>query len=118
VGSWEYTIEAWTDVFGTWRDELTRKIEARHEHLDGEMSEGIVLLRAAADTAREQSDKQLIEHALVTLDDEGVPESAKHDVALGQELFAAVERTQERHERVSLQTPLRIEVDRTRARFG
>ena len=21
-GRWEYTVEAWTDLFGTWRDEL------------------------------------------------------------------------------------------------
>ena len=27
-GRWEYTIEAWTDVFGTWRDELARKVAA------------------------------------------------------------------------------------------
>ena len=26
---WEYTIEAWTDAFGTWRDELERKVAAR-----------------------------------------------------------------------------------------
>ncbi len=25
-GRWQYTIEAWTDVFGTWRDELARKV--------------------------------------------------------------------------------------------
>ncbi len=24
VGRWEYTVQAWTDQFGTWRDELTR----------------------------------------------------------------------------------------------
>ena len=28
-GRWEYTIEAWTDVFGTWRDELGRKVAAQ-----------------------------------------------------------------------------------------
>ncbi|MGH2892270.1 MAG: maltotransferase domain-containing protein, partial [Solirubrobacteraceae bacterium] len=30
-GAWQYTIEAWTDVFGTWRDELQRKVNA-HQH--------------------------------------------------------------------------------------
>ena len=28
-GRWQYTIEAWTDVFGTWRDELRRKVRGR-----------------------------------------------------------------------------------------
>src|SRR5207248_774684 len=42
----------------------------------------------------------------------------KHDVALGPELFEAVERVQERRERVTVEEPLAIEVDRLRARFG
>src|SRR5438874_1857681 len=28
MGHWEYSIQAWTDVFGTWRDELQRKVNA------------------------------------------------------------------------------------------
>jgi starch synthase (maltosyl-transferring) len=118
IGRWEYTIEAWRDVFGTWRDELERKLLAGQHDLAGEMSEGIVLLRAAARTAGSNDDGALIEHALMTLEDEAVPESAKHDVALGPELFAAVERGQERHGRVTLEPPLAIEVDRVRSRFG
>ena len=44
IGRWEYTVEAWTDVFGTWRDELERKIEAGQHDLAGELSEGALLL--------------------------------------------------------------------------
>jgi starch synthase (maltosyl-transferring) len=137
-GSWQYTIEAWTDVFGTWRDELARKVAAgQHDQQDdasaalsgeaggragrslaGELSEGIVLLREAAERARAASARALIEHALRTLEDESVPESAKHDVALGLELFAAVESDQERVGKVELDAPGTIEVDRERARFG
>ena len=29
VGRWVYTVEAWTDRFGTWRDELDRKLAGR-----------------------------------------------------------------------------------------
>ncbi len=118
IGSWEYTIEAWTDMFGTWRDELSRKVEAGLEQsLLGEISEGVLLLKAAAGNATNESDKTLIEHALTTLDDDSIPESAKYDVVLGAELFAAVERTQERHGCVRSE-PIAIEVDRVRARFG
>jgi starch synthase (maltosyl-transferring) len=117
-GTWKYTIEAWTDVFGTWRDEMARKVQAGQHHLGGEMSEGIVLLREAADIAEDEADRALIEHALIALEDPAIPESAKHDVALGPELFAAVERVQPRHGSVVLEHALIVEVDRLRARFG
>ena len=117
-GRFQYTVEAWTDVFGTWREELARKLDAGQHDLQGELSEGILLLRAAAEHARSDADRKLIEHALATLEDESVPEPAKHDVALGPELLEIVERTQERHGSVTLERPLAIEVDRTRARFG
>ncbi|HEY2161656.1 MAG TPA: alpha-1,4-glucan--maltose-1-phosphate maltosyltransferase [Solirubrobacteraceae bacterium] len=138
TGRYEYTVEAWTDTFGTWRDELRRKLEGgQHEQLDdsnaaqsgeaggrarrtfeGEISEGIVLLRAAAQSAQAAGSKALIDHVLRTLENPAIPEAAKNDAALGPELFEAVERVQERHNFVSLEQPLAIEVDRTRARFG
>lgn len=118
VGRWEYTVQAWTDRFGTWRAELARKLEAGQHELAGELSEGVLLLQAAAGRARSVTDRKLIDHALATLVDPDAPESAKHDVALGVELHAAVEAEQERHGVVSLAAALRIEVDRLRARFG
>jgi starch synthase (maltosyl-transferring) len=118
VGAWEYTIEAWTDVFGTWRDELRRKLDAGQRDLDGELSEGEVLLRTAADQGAVEKDRHLIEHAVATLADPELPRGAKQDVVLGAELFAAVERSQERHGCETLEPPLRLEVDRRRARFG
>jgi starch synthase (maltosyl-transferring) len=116
-GRWEYTIQAWTDVFGTWRDELQRKIAAGQTHLDGEMSEGLLLLEDAASRAKVK-DRKLIEHAVATIRDPEVPESAKYDTALGEELFGAVERWAERHGAAELPKPLPVEVDRVRARFG
>jgi starch synthase (maltosyl-transferring) len=118
LGRHEYTVEAWTDVFGTWRDELRRKLEAGVHGLAGELSEGIVLLREAAGSAQAAGSKALIDHGLRALEDPAIPEAAKHDVALGPELFEAVERVQERRELVTLDQPLAIDVDRTRARFG
>ena len=118
TGTYEYTIEAWTDVFGTWRDELARKLAAGQHELGGELSEGALLLRGALERAAAGADKELIQHALLTLEDPSAPEAVKHDVVLGGELFEAVERTQERHGRVALEQPLRLEVDRVRARFG
>jgi starch synthase (maltosyl-transferring) len=109
-GTWTYTIEAWTDVFGTWRDELSRKVQAA-QHLRGEMSRGIVLLREAADIAEVEEDRAVIEQALLALNDAAIAERTKYDVALAQELFAAVERVQPRHASVVLEQPLTIEVE-------
>jgi starch synthase (maltosyl-transferring) len=118
LGSWEYTVDAWTDVFGTWRDELERKVAAGQHDLAGEMSEGALLLRDAAGNAISSEDRMLIEHARRTLEDERVPENAKHDVALGPELLTAVQRGEDRRGHETLPAPLPIEVDRRRARFG
>jgi starch synthase (maltosyl-transferring) len=118
TGNYEFTVEAWTDVFGTWRDELRRKLEAGQHDLAGELSEGALLLRDALDRVETAEDRKLIEHALMTLLDRMTPEAAKHDVVLGPELLEAVERNQARHGRVTFERPLTISVDRTRARFG
>jgi starch synthase (maltosyl-transferring) len=118
IGRWQYTIEAWTDVFGTWRDELQRKVVAGQHDLRGELSEGVVLLRAAAAQADSSAARQTIEHAVRELEDPAVPDSAKDDVVLGEELLAAVEGNVKRSGSVWLDEPQAIEVDRPRARFG
>ncbi len=117
-GTWEYTVQAWTDVFGTWRDELERKVAAQQHDLAGELSEGVLVLQAASKTATDNADKALIDHAVTTLTADDIPESTKHDVALGPELFATAERIQPRHGSVTLPEPITIEVDRLRARFS
>ncbi len=117
-GRWEYTIEAWTDVFGTWRDELWRKVAAQQHDLAGELSEGVQHLQSALKSAQNASEESLIKHAVETLSDAKIPESAKHDVALGPELFGTIERIEPRHGAVTLREPIAIEVDRERAKFG
>jgi starch synthase (maltosyl-transferring) len=117
-GRWQWTIEAWMDSFASWREELARKVAAGQHDLAGELSEGVELLRAAAERATSVVDRKLIEHAIATLQDDTVPEEAKHDVALGPELAAAIERHPDRSESAALEAPFEIDVDRERARFG
>jgi len=118
IGRWRYTVEAWTDVFATWRDELSRKLAAGQHDLAGEMSEGVVILQQAVNRIGGGEDRALVEHALRTLVDAALPESVKHDVALGPELFAALERHPDRHGVTALHDPVDLDVDRVRARFG
>jgi starch synthase (maltosyl-transferring) len=117
-GRWEYTIEAWTDVFGTWRDELSRKVAAGQADLAGELSEGVVLLRSAAEHARNPERRELIARAADQLADQALADHAKHEIALGAGLNEAIEAEPERHGLVVLDRPLVAQVERLRARFG
>ena len=118
LGRHQWTIEAWIDAFASWREELRRKVEGGQHDLAGELSEGVVLLAAAGERAKASGDRKLIEHAIATLTDDEAPEEAKHDVALGPELAAAIDRYPDRSQSAELPEPLAIDVDRERARFG
>ena len=45
VGVWRYTIEAWTDHFGSWRRDMFKRVEAE-QNVDLELEEGALLLEA------------------------------------------------------------------------
>jgi starch synthase (maltosyl-transferring) len=112
-GRWEFHVQAWTDAFGTWRDELQRKVNAGQTDLAGEMSEGLLLLRDAAARAKKKSDAALIEQAAAAIEADPTNSGA----ALGDGLHQAVERAAERHGAAQTQS-YPVEVDRIRARFG
>ena len=113
-GTWEWSITAWADAFATWRDELGRKVAFGQDDLGGELSEGVVLLREAAARATGPADEQRIEAARAAL------ERPAADPALGldPQLFEAVARYPDRSRAAALDEPVRIDVDRVRARFG
>ena len=69
----EYTVEAWTDSFGTWRDELRRKLAAGQHELAGELVGGrrccSAPRRARAQRRRPRADRA----RAATLDDAASP---------------------------------------------
>jgi starch synthase (maltosyl-transferring) len=115
-GSWEFSVEAWIDLFATWRDEIQRKVAVAQEDLSGELSEGVVLLERAK--PKGAPDKRAIAHALSVLQDESAPQQTRWEAALSPELAEAMERSQGRHGVTRLDKALPLEVDRVRARFG
>jgi starch synthase (maltosyl-transferring) len=117
-GTWQFSIEAWNDLFATWRHEMQRKIDAGQHELAGEMSEGVVLLEATLAATKDAADRETLEAAIATLRNPELPEASHHETALSPELAAAVERAGERHGAESLAKPLPLEVDRVRARFS
>jgi starch synthase (maltosyl-transferring) len=118
IGTWQFTIEAWTDRWATWHDELRRKVDAElDEDLSGEISEGVMFLAKAIERAK-GADKATIKEAHAFLADPSIPTHEKFDVALGPELFQAMQAAQEREGATTLEKPIAIEVDRVRARFS
>ena len=53
---YEYTVEAWTDTFRSWREEFTKKFEAGVTELTTEALEGAALLEAASQRAYDFND--------------------------------------------------------------
>jgi starch synthase (maltosyl-transferring) len=117
MGRWEWSIEAWSDVFATWRDELARKINAGQHDLGGELSEGAVLIEDAAQRTEGGPDRTVLERALDVLRDPKAAETAKFDAALAPDLQLAIDRNGERHGAARLDAQA-VEVDRVRARFS
>jgi starch synthase (maltosyl-transferring) len=113
VGDWEYEINVWVDRFGTWRDELQRKLAAGQTRLQGELSEGRLLLQEIHDRVTAAADVTAagaIEAALAQLETD--PTEALRD-----ELHAIVIRHEPRAGLTTL-GPLPVRVDRQRGRFG
>ncbi|MEA2188655.1 MAG: hypothetical protein QOK16_3666 [Solirubrobacteraceae bacterium] len=117
LGRWTWTIEAWIDAFASWRQELTRKVDAGQADLSGELSEGVVLLEQAAKRGR-GADRKRIEQALKRLRDKKAPDEARPEVALDRKLLEAVERYADRSASSVMEPHLHVDVDPVRARFG
>src|ERR1700694_5317719 len=56
IGIYEYTVEAWTDTFRSWREEFTKKFEAGLSNLTAEALEGAALIEAAGKRAQVADD--------------------------------------------------------------
>jgi len=106
-GRWSFAFEAWADAFGSWRTEITRKLDANQEDLTSELLEGKAIVEAiAARVKGEDEDRLNAVLAEWTLDE-----------AISVDVAQAAARWPDR----SLGTRsevLEIEVDRVRARYG
>jgi len=116
-GRWTFTIEAWTDAFASWRDELERKVAAGQEDLGGELSEGVLLVERVCSLA-EGEDRVTLERALSVMRDPNAPQRTRAEAALAHDVLDAARRSPDRLESTILPQPVEIDVDRVRARFG
>jgi starch synthase (maltosyl-transferring) len=109
-----YTVEAWIDHFATWRRDLKKKAAAgAAERVD--LLVGAELVTKAAERAA-GGDAALREWAGTLKRSEATPESIEQ--ALSEDLAREMRRFPERVDTARLEPPLRVSVDRERARFG
>jgi starch synthase (maltosyl-transferring) len=116
-GRWQYSIEAWIDPLASWRHEVHRKLDGGQTDLTGELSEGAVLLAAAAERAKGK-DAQLLADAAARAGDESAEQAERLDAALAPDVAAASEHCPDRSGAGSLAQPAILKVERERARFS
>ena len=114
IGRWRYTIEAWTDRFDTWRDDLVKKRGAGQQ-VALELEEGLELVAAAIAHARPEDAAQL--GRLVKDAAEG-DETRRAARMLSPELRALMARAEERSDVSRYLRELELVVDRPEARFS
>jgi len=114
VGWHEYQIVAWVDRFLTWRRDVKIKAGAGQD-IALELLEGALLVRDAAARANDSDAAWLLEQADALSD--STPPADRLAMALDEELATAMLTYADRS-RATETAPLRLWVDRERARFG
>ena len=116
LGRWGFTIAAWRDRFASWRQELSRKVDAGQAELTSELLEGAALLGdLVGGLGREPG--RVVQATLKALGSE-IPQKERLAAALAPELAAALAEHPERPDSTSLPKPLELDADRERARFS
>jgi starch synthase (maltosyl-transferring) len=112
-----FTVEAWLDVFGTWRHGLSRKAEAGQD-VTVELQVGASLVREAAGRTS-GPDAHVLLAAAAALEGEGNTGTAQRlERALDRGLLLLMHQHQERRSACRYGRELRIDVERERARFS
>ncbi|NVJ15129.1 alpha-1,4-glucan--maltose-1-phosphate maltosyltransferase [Myxococcus sp. AM010] len=117
-GRYEYTIEAWPDLFRTWTSELKRKVDAGRD-VRSELLEGAALLEGAV--ARARSAKQLDDARVLTEAAARLRQAPSPDllaVALAPELADVASAHPDRSLARRYDKVLEVFADRQKARFS
>jgi starch synthase (maltosyl-transferring) len=113
---YRYTVEAWTDVFGSWVEEMRRRLAGGQADLTSELLEGAALVRAARGAAA-GADAAALARALERL--EASPSrDGQLDVLLDGELRQAMAHVQPRPDLTRHDRELEVVVDRPEAAFA
>jgi starch synthase (maltosyl-transferring) len=117
IGLWEYTVDAWTDRWATWRSELRKKIDAGVD-VASELLEGAQLVQAAARRTRFGEPRTALTKAARSLEDTAVAQPARARAALAEDVDALMKQYWAPQDVTSYRHLLRLRVDRPRAGFA
>ncbi|MGH2746829.1 MAG: maltotransferase domain-containing protein, partial [Actinomycetota bacterium] len=121
VGRWQYTIEAWTDRFGTWRRDLIKRVNAG-QNVALELEEGALLIEESLGKAPARS-RRTAEAALEAMRTRSrAKANTTDDPRVAAAIDPAVAEIMAKHQQrwgVTTYKPiLELTTDRERARFG
>jgi starch synthase (maltosyl-transferring) len=114
---YRYTIEAWTDVFASWCEEMARRVAGGQVDLSSELLEGQALVTAAQAVAARGQDAALLTYTLDRLR-ETETSAARLDLLLDPAVRQAMARAQERRDLTRFDRELEVIVDRPEARYA
>jgi starch synthase (maltosyl-transferring) len=118
MGRWAFTIEAWTDRFGTWRSGLKKKVDAGQE-VQVELTEGAQLARAASRSTKSAAARaSLLMTAKVLEDRRDTAIEKRIARALDDDLMALMQEHYKAPDVTRFHLDLSIVVDRAAAGFA
>ncbi len=117
IGLWRYTVEAWTDVFGTWRSGLSKKAAAGQD-VGVELIEGARLVEAAGKRTRFGEGRQALEGYARLLADAGQDMAARVRAGASAELAALMAEHAAPSDLATYDRELPLLVERPRAAFA
>jgi starch synthase (maltosyl-transferring) len=116
IGRWQWRIEAFSDEFATWCDELQRKLAAGETELASELAEGVAILGAALARAKGPA-RARIAKGIGRLTDLRRALEERCRAALDPALAGAVAANPDRAD-AALGPVFEIDIERERARGG
>jgi starch synthase (maltosyl-transferring) len=118
LGRWTFTVEAWTDVFSTWRDGLKKKYDAGVD-VSLELLEGAAIVKSAAKGLKPTPARAMILQTAKILEDRRQTEIQKTiKRALDPELAALMREHWKPVDLTRYPRELTIVVDQPKARFS
>ncbi len=113
---YEFTIEAWCNVFRSWQLEFRKKFDGGVQNLESETLEGVHIVEAGAARAGDPDDATRLEEIAAKMA-KGTPEEVRK-IAFWTELEALLETWPDRSASTEYTPYPRVQVDRERALFA
>ena len=117
IGCYRYTIIAWVDKFKSWRQDLSKRVEARQKDIEVNLLVGARIIAGAQPRASSR-DSRLIAEWIDTLQSKQVTQKEKVRLALSDVVSRIMKRYADRRFAVTYPKELVVTVDRQKARFS